>query len=84
MRRHLQFVTRVSVRNVVGIVSAVPIYLSGVELAPAAIVRFDLISLAEPIASAVGIAAPAVERRDEARLDSRLALAVIICVWTNR
>ena len=79
MRRHLQFVTRVSVRNVVGIVSAVPIYLSGVELAPAAIVRFDLISLAEPIASAVGIAAPAAERRDEAGLDSSLGFAIVLC-----
>ena len=71
--------TRVSERNVVGIVSTVPIYLPGVELAPAAIVRFDLISLAESIASAVGIAAPAVERRDEARLDSRLGFAIVLC-----
>ena len=65
--------------DVVGIVSAVPIDLSGVELAPAPIVRFDLISLAEPIASAVGIAAPAIKRRDEAGLDPSLGFAIVLC-----
>jgi len=69
----------VIIGDVVSIVSAIPIDLSGVELAPAPIVRFDLISLAEPIASAVGIAAPAVERRDEAGLDSRLGFAIVLC-----
>ena len=69
----------VIIGDVVSIVSAVPIDLSGVELAPAPIVRFDLISLAEPIASAVGIAAPAVERRDEAGLDARFGFAIVLC-----
>ena len=35
----------VSARNVVGIVSAVPINLARVELAPAAIIRLDLVAL---------------------------------------
>ena len=68
----------VSARNVVGIVAAVPINLPGIELASAAVIGFDLISLAEPIASAVGIAAR-IERRDEARLDSRLGFAIVLC-----
>ena len=70
----------VIIGDVVGIVSAVSIYLPGVELAPAAVIGFDLISLAETItASAVGIAAPAVERRDEAGLDARFGLTIILC-----
>ncbi len=70
----------VIIGDVVGIVSAVPIDLSGVELAPAAVIGFVLISLAETItASAVGIAAPAVERRDEAGLDARFGLTIILC-----
>ena len=72
--------TLVSVRNVVRIVAAVSIDLARVELAPAAVIGFDLISLAETItASAVGIAAPAVERRDEAGLDARFGLTIILC-----
>ena len=72
--------TLVSVRNVVRIVAAVSIDLARVELAPAAVIGFDLISLAETItASAVGIAAPAVERRDEAGLDARFRLTIILC-----
>ena len=39
--------------------------------------------LTESIAAAVGIAAPAAERRDEAPLDARLGLTVVICVWTT-
>ena len=79
MRRHLQFVTRVSLRNVVGIVATVPINLSGIELAAPAVVGFNLISLAESITSAVRVAAAAVKRRDEARLDSRLGFAIVLC-----
>ena len=70
----------VIIGNVVGIVSAISIYLPGVVSAPPAVIGFDLIALAEAIAaSAVGVAAPAVERRDEARLDSRLGLAIVLC-----
>ena len=70
--------TRVSVRNVVGIISAVSIDLPGMVPAPLAVIGFDLIALAET-ASAVGIAAPAVERRDEAGLDARLGFAIVLC-----
>jgi len=71
----------VIIGDVVGIVSAVSIYLPGVELAPAAVIGFDLIALAESITtSAVGVAAPAVERRDEAGLDARFGFAVVVCV----
>ena len=80
MRHHLQFMTLVSVRNVVRIVAAVPIDLARVELAPAAVIGFDLISFSQAItASAVGIAAPAVERRDEAGLDARFGFAIVLC-----
>ena len=71
----------VIIGDVVGVVSAVSIYLPGVELAPAAVIGFDLIALAESITtSAVGVAAPAVERRDEAGLDARFGFAVVVCV----
>ena len=80
MRRHLQFMTRISVRNVVGIISAVSIDLPGIVPAPLAVIGFDAIALAEPItASAVRIAAPAVERRDEAGLDACFGLTIILC-----
>ena len=80
MRHHLQFMTLVSVRNVVRIVAAVSIDLARVELAPAAVIGFDLISFSQAItASAVGIAAPAVERRDEAGLDARFGFAIVLC-----
>ena len=72
--------TLVSVRNVVRIVAAVSIDLARVELAPAAVIGFDLIALAESITtSAVGVAAPAVERRDEAGLDARFGFAIVLC-----
>ena len=72
--------TLVSVRNVVRIVAAVSIDLARVELAPAAVIGFDLISFSQAItASAVGIAAPAVERRDEAGLDARFGFAIVLC-----
>ena len=78
--RDARFAFSVIIGDVVGIVSAVSIYLPGVELAPAAVIGFDLITLAESIAaSAVGIAAPAVERRDEAGLDARFRLTIILC-----
>ena len=64
---------------VVRVVAAVSANLTGVELAPAPIVRFYLVTLTESIASAVGIAVPAAERRDEAGLDSRLGFAVVLC-----
>ena len=79
MRCHLQFVTRVSERNVVGIVSAVPINFARVEFASAPIIAFDLVAFAQSITSAVRVAAPAVKRRDEARLDSRLGFAIVLC-----
>ena len=69
----------VIIGDVVGIVSAISIDLSGVELASAAVIGFDLIALAEITASAVGIAAPAVERRDEAGFDARLGFAIVLC-----
>jgi len=78
---HARLPLAIIISNVVGSIAAVPIDLARVELAPAAVIGFDLISFSQAItASAVGIAAPAVERRDEARLDSRLALAVVVCV----
>ena len=70
----------VIIGDVVGIVSAVSIYLPGVIASATAVIGFDRIALAETItASAVGIAAPAVERRDEAGLDSRLGFAIVLC-----
>ena len=73
--------TLVSVRNVVRIVAAVSIDLARVELAPAAVIGFDLISFSQAItASAVGIAASVAERRDEACFDPSLGFAVVICV----
>ena len=77
--RDARLALAVVVRDVVRIVTAVPRDLAFVEFAAAPIVRFDLISLAEPIASAVGIAAPAVERRDEAGLDARFGFAIVLC-----
>jgi hypothetical protein len=69
----------VVVVNIIGVVPTVPRDFTRVELASAAVIGFDLITLAESIAaSAIGIAAPAVKRRDEARLDARLALPIII------
>ena len=80
MRRHLQFVTRVSVRNVVGVVTAISIDLPGVIASATAVIGFDRIALAEAIAaSAIGVAAPAVERRDEAGLDARFGFAIVLC-----
>jgi len=64
---------------VVRIITAVSANLTGVELAPAPIVRFYLVTLTESITSAVGVAVPAAERRDEARFDSRLGFAVVLC-----
>ena len=76
----VRFLQLLFVGNVVGVVPAIPTNSTGVELAEAAIVRFDLISLAETItASAVGIAAPAIERRDEAGLDARFGFTVVLC-----
>ena len=70
----------VVVGDVVRIVAAVSGGLPGVELAPAAVIGFDLIALAESITtSAVGVAAPAVERRDEAGLDARFGFAIVLC-----
>ena len=55
----------VVVVNIVGVVPAVSTNFARVELASASVVCFYLISFSEAItASAVGIAAPAVERRD--------------------
>ena len=71
----------VVVVNIVGVVPTVPRDFTRVELASAAVIGFDLITLAESIAaSAIGIAAPAVKRRDEARLDARLGFTVVVCV----
>ena len=78
------FPLAVVVVNIVGVVPAVSTDFARVELAPASVIGFDLVALTESITSAVGIAAAAAERRDEARLDAGLTLAVIICVWTNR
>ena len=69
----------VVVGNIVRIVAAVPRDFTWIELASAAVIGFDLIALAESIASAVRIAAPAVERRDEAGLDARFGLTIILC-----
>ena len=70
----------VIIGDVIGIVSAVSIYLPGVIASATAVIGFDRIALAETItASAVGIAAPAVERRDEAGLDARLGFAIVLC-----
>ena len=77
--RDPRFTFPVVVVNIVGIVPAVPRDFARVELAPATVIGFDLISLAEPIAAAVGVAAPAVKRRDEARFDSRLGFAIVLC-----
>ena len=82
--RDARLTLSVVVVNIVGVVPAVPRDFARVELPPAPIVGFYLVTLTESIASAVGIAVPAAERRDEAGFDSRLTLAVIICVWTNR
>ena len=68
------------VGNVVGVVPAVPRDFTWIELASASVIGFYLIALAESIAtSAVGIAAPAVERRDEAGLDARFGFAIVLC-----
>jgi len=78
--RDARFPLAVVVGDVVRIVAAVSADLPRIEFAAAAVVSFDFISLAETItASAVGIAAPAVERRDEAGLDARFGLTIILC-----
>ena len=78
--RDARFPLAVVVGDVVRIVAAVSADLPRIEFAAAAVVSFDFISLAETItASAVGIAAPAVERRDEAGLDARFRLTIILC-----
>ena len=65
----------------VGAITPVPVDLARIILLAAAIVGLDLVPFAQLVRRrAVGVAAPAAERRDEARLDARLALAVIICV----
>ena len=77
--RYARFPLAVVVGDVVRIVAAVSADLPRIEFAAAAVVSFYLIAFSQAIAaSAVGVAAPAVKRRDEAGLDSRLALAVII------
>ena len=72
----------VVVGNIVRIVAAVPRDFTWIELASAAVIGFYLVAFAESVsaASAVGVAAPAVERRDEAGLDARFGFAVVVCV----
>ena len=77
--RDARLALAVVVGDVVRIVAAVPRDLALVEFAAAPIIGFDLVALAEPITSAVGIAAR-VKRRDKARLNPSLALAVVVCV----
>ena len=71
----------VVVGNIVRIVAAVPRDFTWIELASAAVIGFYLVAFAESVsaASAVEVAAPAVKRRDEARLDSRLGFAIVLC-----
>ena len=78
-RRDARLGVAVVVADVVGAVAPVARDFAGVELAAPAVVGFDLISLAESITSAVRVAAAAVKRRDEARLDSRLGFAIVLC-----
>ena len=75
-----RFPLAVVVVNIVGVVPAVSTDFARVELSPTPIVRFYLVTLTESIASAVGIAVPAAERRDEACFDARLGFAVVVCV----
>ena len=78
--RDARLALAVIVVNIICIVAAVPRDLALVEFAAAPIIGFDLVSLAESITSAVGVAASTTECRDEARLDARLGFAVVVCV----
>jgi len=78
--RDARLALAVVVGDVVRIVAAVPRDFARVELAPAPIIGFDLVALAESITSAVRVAVPAAERRDEACFDARLGFAVVVCV----
>ena len=75
-----QLALAVVVGNVVGVIAAVSRDLALVEFAAAPIIGFDLVAFAESITSAVRVAVPAAERRDEACFDARLGFAVVVCV----
>ena len=71
----------VVVGNVVRTITPVPVYLARIILLAAAIARLDGVTFPEFVRRpAIGVAASAAERRDEARLDARLGFAVIVCV----
>ena len=65
----------------VGAVAPIPVDLARIILLPAAISRLDGVTFPQLVRRRpVGVAAPAAERRDEARLDPRFALDVVVCV----
>ena len=71
----------VIVGNVVRTITPVPVYLARIRLLAAAIARLDGVTFPEFVRRpAIGVAASAAERRDEARLDARLGFAVVVCV----
>ena len=65
----------------VGAITPVPVDLARIILLAAAIARLDGVTFPEFVRRpAIGVAASAAERRDEARLDPRLGFAIVVCV----
>ena len=77
--RYSRLALPIVVGNVVGIITAVSIDFPGIIASAAAVVGLDLITFAQATAAARRPRPRSVLLADEARLDPRLALPVIIC-----